>query len=929
MLKPIKQYCFLIFLLSTFVSFAQNDAIEIIVKEEVDNSKKNLSETLVQIINHTDSLFIGTLQIDIPEGIKSVSGTHIEVEVPSKSQLFVPIKLLIQASAKSGNKQINFRVFDNLENIIAQNKTHLAVQEVRSMYFSVEQKNIRIINVNDSVRVQSNVINRGNKTQEILLLYGIPDKTGSRYYVEKKYSIAPQQDTLVSFSFMPDTELINRGYFTLSASALYSDDRSLFGSTVIEVQNVSSVRKFVNTVDLHTSQNSYNNSFTTSFRQINENFNTVQFIGGGNINLPIGFLKAQGNLYKSNSIDDWIATNTFVSYQLEGSNIKFGSINENLNRTFFGRGASMKLKVEDQNTINVGFIDNQYNLLGKEPFLANGYAVYGIGEIGNSNAKRNFKSIYSFQDDRFERTNINVVGGEYQEYFSNKWSVRTRVLGALSDYHFIDKQEMSYSSELQYLGEWKDFYLSGSFFANSDYFPGDRRGIMQANQYIRKKLKANYTLHGRIIYTSISPKSHTNPINLNNQNLTTEVGVSLPNTEKFALSLSYQYHNENSNSYNSFITNDLHKQFTIESHRLSESINWISNNKKHSLFFVLDNGIVKYPLEDDIKLLFRSNITYSYNWLQLSGMYQYGGFYLPEYFQTVANQKDTYRRLNVNAGLNKNFLNNTMNVFTGVNYSKDYLWGETPSGFFRLTQNLSDKFSVYFNGMWFRYLTDYFPSTQTYNLEIGLTANLQGAQPSDKKKGKVNVFVYYDNNGNHVYDLGDIPAVGYYINLNNTSFITDLEGKFTYKRVPYGVYKIRSSSNKGWFNNNLDVEVSQLNTTIEVPLQQMGSISGKIQYLLNEKTPVDFLPKREGITLKISQGKNFVRRVTTNSEGDFSTFLPKGNYQIELEESSLQKDVSSTKTIQYFTVSSGTIYKIPTFELEVKQRRVNVKKFGQ
>lgn len=248
MLKPIKQYCFLIFLLSTFVSFAQTDAIEIIVKEEVDHSKKNLSETLVQIINHTDSLFIGTLQIDIPEGIKSVSGTHIEVEVPSKSQLFVPIKLLIQASAKSGNKQINFRVFDNLENIIAQNKTHLAVQEVRSMYFSVEQKNIRIINVNDSVRVQSNVINRGNKTQEILLLYGIPDKTGSRYYVEKKYSIAPQQDTLVSFSFMPDTELINRGYFTLSASALYSDDRSLFGSTVIEVQNVSSVRKFVNRV---------------------------------------------------------------------------------------------------------------------------------------------------------------------------------------------------------------------------------------------------------------------------------------------------------------------------------------------------------------------------------------------------------------------------------------------------------------------------------------------------------------------------------------------------------------------------------------------------------------------------------------------------------------------------------------------------------
>src|SRR5690606_5727124 len=109
----------------------------------------------------------------------------------------------------------------------------------------------------------------------------------------------------------------------------------------------------------------------------------------------------------------------------------------------------------------------------------------------------------------------------------------------------------------------------------------------------------------------------------------------------------------------------------------------------------------------------------------------------------------------------------------------------------------------------------------------------------------------------------------------------------------------------------------------------MGSISGKIQYLFEQKSLPDFTPKKEGITLKITQGKTFVKRIVTTGDGEVSTFLPKGDYQIEIEASSLQKDVSVKKNIQYISVTPGTIYKIPTFELEIKQRKVNVKKFGE
>lgn len=929
MLKALKYYYLLIFLFSAFASLAQTSAIELVVKENFAIAKKNLSETTLQIKNTSDSLFVGELLIEVPKGIKSVSGTHVKVQVPAQGQIFLPIKLLKQSSAESGNKQIKFRIFDLNDKLVAQNHTTLLVEEFRSLYFSVEQQHIRLTNPYDSVRVRTNIINRGNKEQELILLYGIPDKLGTRYYTEEKHYIKPQQDTVIVFKFLPDPQLINKGYFMFSVSGLYADDRTLFGNTMVEVQNVSSVRRFVNADQLYSGNLNFENSITTSYRQINNNFHTTQILGGGNINLPMGYLRAQGNFYKSSTQDEWVASNTFLSYQLEGSKVQIGNVNEFLNRSFYGRGVSTKIKIEDENVINVGIIDNQYNLLEKTPFLSDGYAVYAVNEIGGARSNRYFKSIYSFQEDKYEQIKVNVVGGEYQEYFNNKWSVKARVLGALSDYYVKEKEAISYASDIQYTGKLADYNLTGNLYISSPYFPGDRRGIKQFNQHIRKQLKNDYSIQGRVYYSAIQPKSYTSINNLDTKIFSSEIGFTIPNKENFGIALGYQFQHESSNSYNSFVTSDLNKQFKATTHRLTEIINFRSDNKKHTALLVFDNGFANYPLEDNLKFIFRTNASYSYSWFQLTSLYQYGSFFMPEYFQAKANGKDNYRRLNVNAGINKFFFGNDLNIYTGIGYSKDYMWGETPSGLFKITQNISNRFSVFLNGMWYQYVSDYFQNSQTYNIEFGLTANFQGSQTSDKKKGSITVFVYYDNNGNSIYDDGDSPAVGYYVTLNNTSFITDLEGKFTYKGVPYGTYKMKSSSLKGWFNYGMDVEVARFRAYTEVPLQQMGSVSGKIQYLFDQKSLPDFTPKKEGITLKISQGKTFVKRIVTTGDGEFSTFLPKGDYQIEIEASSLQKDVSVKKTIQYISVTPGTIYKIPTFELEPKQRKVNVKKFGE
>jgi len=106
-----------------------------------------------------------------------------------------------------------------------------------------------------------------------------------------------------------------------------------------------------------------------------------------------------------------IATNTFINHQIEGSNFQLGNITENLHRGIWGRGVSGKLKIENQTALSVGVIDNQYNLLERKSFFEEGYTAYAIGEIGNYNSKKSFKTIYAFQDDIYEKiTSIHLEG---------------------------------------------------------------------------------------------------------------------------------------------------------------------------------------------------------------------------------------------------------------------------------------------------------------------------------------------------------------------------------------------------------------------------------------------------------------------------------------------------------------------------------------
>lgn len=214
-------------------------------------------------------------------------------------------------------------------------------------------------------------------------------------------------------------------------------------------------------------------------------------------------------------------------------------------------------------------------------------------------------------------------------------------------------------------------------------------------------------------------------------------------------------------------------------------------------------------------------------------------------------------------------------------------------------------------------------------LEAGLTVNIKGRKPSSAQKGKISAMVYYDKNGNNQYDKGDEIAADYFITLDNTTFKTDGNGNLTYRSLPYGEYALKSTMEKGWFTNEETYILDTHHAHIEIPLHQSGTVSGKIRYRFNAQTAVDFQPRYRGIVFNVYKEDRLIKKITTDDDGKFLLFLPKGDYRIALNENSLPANTYIEQGDSDITIESGKIVKIPTILLKVKEKKINMKRFGE
>lgn len=904
--------------------------IDMEIRNESTSDKPNIVDLVVWVKNETSSKFEGNIYIDVPKGFRSVSGNQIKIQLNSGENRFLPVKILVSNDAGFGDEEIIFSCKNAGNETVIKKKIIYKVQENNSLRLSAENPLIYMNenNINDSIEVKARVTNMGNKRQDVTVVFKIPETAQGTIFVEKKGKIEVSKDTVFTFRFLP-AHILKSTQLTVNIAGFREPEKEIFGNTSVSIQNISSTQRYRDMQPMSGFSSYAKNSITASYRKVGDNSDMYQLMGAGGFNLPSGYVFIRGNIYTMSNQSDPVVNNTYISYHRGNSEITLGNVSKMLEMPLFGRGAEYSITSSDKDKkIELGFIDQSFNLIEKTPFLQNGYGWYAKGTLGAQNTSRSISGVYSFRNDPYEKANHNLLGTDVQYLFSKDWKVNAKLYSGMSFYEKDHTTKPSLGVESQYSGVISKVNLNGSYFYSTDYYPGNRRGVLQIQQSFSKNIFKEHHVYANILYSDFSPKYFSYDYNTRSKNLRLDTGINFARKGDLGWGIGYQYQEETSNNYNSFF-NILNsgELSTLKAQRLTEYTSWSSPNKKHSSILGIEAGLVTYPGMEEPRFQMKLSGNYGYKAFNFSYIYQYGAYFLSEYaFSKMMNKAEDYKKLSLSAFYNKTFFKDKVNLTSGLSYTDDALYGKAPSAFFNL-KYLGKQYGLYLNSSWYKYTVGSLRNNML-TVEAGVTLNLPTNTLDPGKKGSIKAFVYYDNNDNNRYDEGDEAAGGYVIMINNISFKSNKDGNIEYKHIPYGKYRLKQVIQQGWYYDEMDIEMNTHRRSLEIPLHRNGTIRGKIEYDFDVKTAQQFSPKLGGILINIFQGEKLLQRISTDENGEFLAFLGTGEYRVSLNESTLPVNTYCDQTYVDAESVAGKISVLKPFVIKVKEKNIRVKKFG-
>lgn len=895
------------------------------IEKDNNSSKSRLINFVVALQNNGSEAFTGNIHSILPQGYKVISGTNIPVNLQKGEKKYIPLRLIADSNAKAGSSELKIQLITQTGNIVAEKITNHVIEVDNNLIMSSLSPIIFRNSENESISVKIRISNTGNIAQNITLVCKIPEPDKGSFFLEQEAIIGVKKDSTFTFIYHPSKSLSGVSNYSINISGFRNPEKEIFNTTSVTVQNISSKQRFQEP-QYSSFTDPFKNEITTSFRRVGHNLNMYQILGSGGFNLPSGYILMKGNASLFNNQDLPVITNTNISLHQGNNEYSVGSVNKMFETTLSGRGVEYSHNFGNKK-LELGLVDQNFNLIEKNAFLKNGYGFFTKGSLNTTNDDRNASAAYIYRYNPFEKAKHHILGTEGNYAFNKEWKINGKLNTGLSSYEIQDVLKPSFALETNYKGAIKSYKLNGNYFYSSDYFPGNRRGSTQIQQNISKNF-GDYSVFTNFGYSDFSPRFYFFDRSQISENTRFDLGVKFPTIKKLNFGLIYQYQNETSNSFNNFFGNWLSEEIQqISAHRLVESLTWSSHKTRQSAVVSLENGFVQYPFQNDPKFQLRFNANYNFRKLNLNAIYQKGSYYLSEYAFAYRINKDVdYEKLSLSLFYNDQFLNQKLGISTGISYGDDIIYGKAPSAFFNAKYN-TKKFGVFFNSSWYNYSVGSL-SNNIITLELGLTINLKKAVLDSGKKGKIQIFTFYDENNNNIYDPEEKIASDYIVSINNVVLKTDALGTALYKDVPFGNFELKQLIQQGWYYDEQEINLNKYNYPLQIPLHQNGTLTGKLFLDYNAATSLEFEIKASSIYFNILKDNKLVQRFNADDEGKFTSFLPTGNYIIILDEASLPANVYCEQKVGNISLKAGEIGKVPDFILKVRQKKINKKTFS-
>jgi hypothetical protein len=889
----------------------------------LDVNNEELKDVTIRIENQGTEAFKGTLHLYCGKGAKVATKQDVPVLVEAGKSLFIPAKVYIGATTLEGNIPYSAQLFDARNTRIAEATAKLHLVTSRNMRATLNEHELIMHGVGSILQVPVLVSNRGNKAQEVNIVISYPTELQDKTNKSAKLEVPPFKDTLIYFSRKVSRSMMNMEYMDISVYGVYNSG-DYFGITSASVQSLKSFKKFgrrganssqatTNFVSIGT-QNSFTDN-QSYFLQTKGDY----AIRNGNVSFSFNMFK-----WKAQGMPTLI-NDTWLGFEYKGIGIKVGNITQNGELSYNGRGAEMYYYTDSsrRNKIYVGYLDKSFNLINSQYGNTSFGRAAWAGMIQEYGKVKNNTSV-SYDEDNFVQSKSVLVVNEATMQMKDLFfaSVKAGVASSASSGEQKEKHE-SFSVGASINGNIsKSLSVSSDNVYASGYYPGTRRGTLSLNEKINLRLDKT-TLSAGYMYNYMNPQYfRMGGTTFRNDSKSSTADISAARSfGGFSLSISPQYYQEEGNWYlGGNITRGNMKSF-----RLSTSASYANVATRQNILLRVDAGQYTTNFNAESKWQFRANFSYSFNFFRLTANIQQGNFYLSEAFQEYAGGQSKLR-VNISPSVTGSFFNNRLKADAGLTYYKDFF---VSSVLYNASLNCNIGTTRVFATI--QYNT--FASSSTYrNLQFGLTQLLpQSGKNGLSNKGEIELLVFYDLNGNGSYDSKDSVAGGYLASIGKTLLVTNKSGRIVYSKLPAADYRIFFPTQKGWYGPDQFVVLKDKEEiTLQIPLRQTGTVTGKIAYEFDELLSYSTLKELAGQTIAATNEEGKIFEAKTDDNGQFMLYLPTGKYTMTVSSASSQIQIIPVgNNHQPLEVKPGEIINGTDFTLKVKQRKIEIKKFGQ
>ncbi|SFS61101.1 hypothetical protein [Sphingobacterium wenxiniae] len=885
--------------------------------------------------NLSESDFQGYWEVKAPQGLSTISPERIPVEVQRGKKRFMTLRFKVNQIAGMQGQAVRFILHQNDGTEVLSKSVRLNVPEKRHLTLQNHSEIQFFKQVGDSIRIRIQVNNNGSTDEDIRLVLSTPDRIGKREFQIIPIQLPAGADSLIQYSFVVEKYMMNLPQYNLHVAGIYAND-DVFGNLTLSFNNLTSSRNYQNLSAIPIQSLSYNRNYVelmmTNALSQNPNYylrsQGSYWAAHGKLNYQLN-INQFGNFHNSPNIN-----NTFLQYERNNTEITLGNIQENTEASVFGRGVKLSFKdTANFNQYTVGVVEKSADLLGLyNGAVSPGVTAYLRTQLAQEHPEsKSYDGLLYYDYSAFDST-TNLLFSNRFDILGKQQSERTRLQGFVAGgvaYYNSNQNSISQPSAAlglklnTQLGKW--LFDSDNFYS-SPYFTGNRRGMLQFVQRISRRFNST-NLSAGYQYFNFSPK-FVNPRfqPMDNSNERIDVTVFHPLSRLLSLTLQPNYQRESG----TFIYGTESAQVSKQAWQLGSIINFRSPNLKHSLFANTEVGFVNLVGAPSNNFALRTNMTYNWGAWNVYGSYQTGTFQIYELYNSLFFHIPLCDRYTLGSS------------YLGHLFQQRLQWSSQLMG--NLSKSFGNSYGGNLNLNWrlprntiatahFQYtltegITGYRYSYN--NLQLGVRQNLR-SQPMDKqpvKEGDIHVFCFYDTNHNGRYDEGDQPAPAYTLLINNVMFNTDKKGNVTFKKVPYGQYQVFSPLRDNYQAVSQTITVASRKVQIQVPLQQVGTLRGKvlIQYDPARSMEADLSLSNYAIIARNQEGQLF--HTHTNEFGEYSLKLPSGDYDIYLDETKLAQHIFIQHNIRPVRIEIGKVHDISPFELEVKAKQAEVKRFG-